>query len=198
MTKKIVNGIKMLGSWILCIKEEAPEMAMKGVLYVPDTHKRNSPYFMVHKHGPDCHSAIRLGSVLISNPSSQSSKDEFRIGDRKLCFMNSIEVQAINISGSVIPLGNRVLVKRRYDINSESKSGENGLIIQPEQWRAEQTLYCEIAKFGIPDDGSTPRKNGLKIGDVCKLKKWEQNMFEIDLGGHYYLIVDIDDIEIKF
>lgn len=184
------------GPWVLAVRDENN---MQGILQVPDSFVNRSPYSQVVKFGHDVPKPLRRkGAVFVSLGICSYKKDWFRVdemGDKKFFFIPWDKIQAIFSNGRIMPLGDRVLVKRRADLNTRHLNG--GVLSEPQQWSKVQSLDCEVVQFGIPLTNKKVERYGANIGDICKLKRWEPNMFEVQYRGEYHLIVDSKDLEFK-
>jgi co-chaperonin GroES (HSP10) len=89
------------------------------------------------------------------------------------------------------PIGRKLLVKRII----ESEKLSSGIIIPYGTQTKDQTLWCEIEAFGIPNLNDMFRNRTLAVGDRVMIDPWDMNYIELgNMNGGYYLIVHEDKI----
>lgn len=92
---------------------------------------------------------------------------------------------------NLLPIGRKVLVRRLI----ESEQLPSGIVIPYGIQAKDQTMWCEIVAFGVPNIGQVFKNSMAAVGDRCLIQEWKQEHIEVgNYRGGYYLIVPEDDL----
>lgn len=168
---------------------------------MPETFRRRSSSCLVIDCGPGVKNGIKKGVVvLVDSQFSERKHSLFPDGTEEgeedfIC--QDDKIFAIYRNKKIIPLGQKILVKRHTNERSEK-----GIVVAAEgQQATDQSHRVTVTMFGILPRGLRKNKKtpyrwrlNIGIGDVCELGPWSENWIEVGLDQDYFLIVGENDL----
>jgi len=161
------------------------DSSMRGLLFIPDTHKDAATSCLVIAKGPKVTAFIKTGSVVLCETGFGERKN-LTISNTRQFWCKESNIYAVIINNIMYPLGNRILLKRDIE---ETQVG--GIIIPAN--RRYQSLDAEVVRIGL---STKPLKvAGIVRGMKVRLVDWEPHMIGVTLeDGSYGLIVNDKDL----
>jgi co-chaperonin GroES (HSP10) len=189
-----IRNLNLIGGWVLIEMDQSKKYRL---LEVPDSFQQASPMGQVVMIGTKVPEMIMPGDLVLLKAFNKWKKSQ-RVTDditgAKCYIAHWKDIEARIFNGKVYPVGRRILVKRIM-----STAVSENIVGRDYNKNIVQSLEVEIVQFGISLEGKDFRFiKGLKKGDRCKLTKWEMSITELGIMGKYHLIVDEENLQLKY
>lgn len=186
-----MTTIRPLGEYLVLRPGKKPGMA--GDLHLPDTEMlRDSTggWCEVLAAGRDC-LVVRAGDrVHVKAYGSHYAGIELEVRGDPTLMIKERDITGVDMRGHVIPIGDRVLMKRD---ETEQKAGK---LFLPEDRMEKAFVTCIVTSVGCGrklKDGKLNVDLGVEVGDKVHVPKHAYS--EVTIDGVKFLLINSDQIQ---
>lgn len=184
--------VQPLNNNVVVVLEQETEIESSGGIILTQMHKPKN-HFRILALPPKIKFALRVNDKILVAKLNASAL-------QKYCLCNKEQTYIIPLSmilavwweqeKRLIPIGNKVLIRRiiQTEMDLETK------LIKPAfTFEKDQSLDGVVIELGMLENSKTSN-NPIPIGSQVQLKEWSVNHAEVNINGHYCLIVKESDL----